>query len=157
MHVTLTRQSPTWFSGFFNGFPLISTDFYEFSRFSTDFPRIPTDFLGFFTDFKQISAVFSSLQLNYIVQKMLGEKNNMPLYTKYIVLKQQRSLNRGTSSTFHMSSHLLYLFHHSSPTNFFSQPNGKWFNSRKIKNYGNLSRPFSSKINYLQNCQDKNP
>ena len=24
-------------------------------------------------------------------------------------------------------------FHHSSPTNFFSQPNGKWFNSRKKK------------------------
>ena len=68
-----------------HGFPLISTDFYEFSRFSTDFPRISTDFLGFFTDFKQISALFSSLQLNYIVQKMLGEKNNMPLYTKYII------------------------------------------------------------------------
>ena len=70
---------------FFNGFPLISTDFYEFSRFSSDFPRISTDFLGYFTDFKQISAIFSSLQLNYIVQKMLGEKNNMPLYTKYII------------------------------------------------------------------------
>ena len=48
------------------------TDFHWFPRISTNFhnfPRIFTDFLGFFTDFKQISAVFSSLQLNYIVQK----------------------------------------------------------------------------------------
>ena len=63
---------------FFNGFPLISTYFHGFLR-------IFTIFHGFSTDFKQISAVFSSLQLNYIVQKMLGEKNNMPLYTKYII------------------------------------------------------------------------
>ena len=69
-------------SGFSHGFLLIRTDFHDFPRISHGFPRI-------FSDFKQISAVFSavfsSLQLNYIVQKMLGEKNNMPLYTKYII------------------------------------------------------------------------
>ena len=47
---------------------------------------------------------------------------------------------------------LFLFFHQSSPNNFFSQPNGKWFNSRKIKNKKNLSWPFFSKSNSLQNC-----
>ena len=41
--------------------------------------------------------------------------------------------------------------------NFSSQPNGKWFNSRKIKNYKNLSRPFCSKFtsHIYEKCRPK--
>ena len=78
---------PKWkFNGFgfpvlFNGFPRIPTNFHDFPHIFHGFPRIFSDFSRILSRSQRFSHRYSLITL----LKMLGEKNNMPLYTKYII------------------------------------------------------------------------